>query len=478
MTYGPTPLWQRTHVAQQCGVVAIAPTQPATQTCEGTPLAPSRGMPTPRGLHPADSASRAFPGRASAKGTPTKPITTVTDAPRRLWSICKVWQSEYPWDVRAEKIAQALTAAGHRVSLLARNRTGLPEVEQLPEATVHRLPRWRWAPTWLDAAATLPAFFNPRWLRQILRVARHTRADVILCRDLPLAVPCILVAKRLGIPVVLDMAENYPALLQASRSAGRSTLGDGFVRNPAAARLIERWVLPRVDGILVVVEESRDRLAAMGVPSERIALVSNTPPRSRLDSPPALHLGGGALRAVYLGRVEMQRGIGTLLEATALLRAEGVPLALTIYGDGRDLALFRARAEELSLHPPTVLFRGRVPNEIALAELAEAHVGIIPHWKDELCDTTVPNKLFDYMAAGLAIVTSDAAPLKRIVEACGCGRVYRERNTADLARALRELGDPLVRRDAASRGRTAVATTYYWERDIERMFALLDTVVT
>jgi hypothetical protein len=161
-------------------------------------------------------------------------------------SICKVWQVEYPWDVRAEKIALALTQAGHQVNLVARNRTSLAEVERLPEATVHRLASWRWAPSWFNAASMVAAFFNPRWFRHIARVARRTRADVILCRDLPLAVTSIVVARRLGIPVVLDMAENYPAMLETRRSTGRAKPWDVLLRNPAVARRLERWVVARV----------------------------------------------------------------------------------------------------------------------------------------------------------------------------------------------------------------------------------------
>ncbi len=399
------------------------------------------------------------------------------DVRARALSVCKVWQVEYPWDVRAEKVALALTQAGHRVNLVARNVTGLAEVETLPEATVHRMTSWRWAPRWLNAGSMVAAFFNPRWFWHILRVARRSRADVILCRDLPLAVTSVLVAKRLGIPVVLDMAENYPAMLRSRRSTGRAKPWDIVMRNPGLARLIERWVVARVDGILVVVEESRDRLTRMGVPPERIALVSNTPPLARLDAGPARHQRRDALRVVYLGRVEEQRGIGTLLDAAARLCADGFPVAVTIYGDGKDFATYRARAHALGLEPPTVVFRGQVPNEVALGELLDADVGVIPHWRDEQFDTTLPNKIFDYMAAGLPVATSDATPLRRIVDTCDCGRAFRERDHVALARALRELGDVTVRRAAGERGRAAVRATYHWERDVERMLAFLTTVV-
>lgn len=425
-------------------------------------------MPSLRGVSPGNT--RATPQRRAGADRGAL-------AGSGLLSICKVWQVEYPWDVRAEKIALALTRAGHHVNLVARNRTALPEVERLPEATVHRLPSWRWAPGWLNGASMVAAFFNPRWFRHILRVARRTRADVILCRDLPLAVTSIAVARRLGIPVVLDMAENYPAMLRSRRSTGRVKPWDIVMRNPGLAHLIERWVVARVDAILVVVEESRDRVTAMGVPEERITLVYNTPPLQRLDARPATHDGTAPLKAVYLGRVEEQRGIGTLLDAVAQLRAGGFPVALTIYGDGKDFAAYNARAHGLGLDPSTVAFRGQVPNEVALAELAHADVGIIPHWRDEQFDTTLPNKIFDYMAAGLPVVTSDATPLKRIVEACRCGSVFRERDAAGLAQALRHLGDAAVRRAAGERGRAAIRTVYNWDRDVERLLEVLRGVV-
>src|SRR5712671_914888 len=142
-------------------------------------------------------------------------------ASERPLTVCKVWDSEYPWDVRVEKIARALTDAGHAVHLVARNRRGAAVIERSPEATIHRLTPWRWAGARLNAASMFPAFFNPRWVRAITRTAREVRADVILCRDLPLAIPAIRAGRRLGIPVVLDMAENYPAMMRSRWDAGQ-----------------------------------------------------------------------------------------------------------------------------------------------------------------------------------------------------------------------------------------------------------------
>jgi len=175
--------------------------------------------------------------------------------------------------------------------------------------------------------------------------------------------------------------------------------------------------------------------------------------------------------------LELQRGIGTALEAVAILKEAKFPVRLTVLGGGFDEALLRGRAAALGLGQEHVDFRGQVPNDVALGELPLAHVGIVPHWKDESWDTTIPNKIFDYMAAGLAVVTSDAAPVARIVRTSGCGAVFPDRDPAALAAALRRFADPAVRRVAGECGRAAIRATYHWEQDVSRMLDLVTAVM-
>jgi len=417
---------------------------------------------------------RSTPARTSGGASA---VVAAATAARRL-TVCHVWDAEYPWDVRVEKISRALTEAGHAVHVVARNRRGDPLTERRSEGTVHRLRPWRWAPSWLNAASMFPFFFNPRWIRAITQTARRAGADVILCRDLPLAIPAILAGRQVGLPVVLDLAENYPAMLRSRWAAGRMRRIDAVVRNPTLARWVERWVLPRVDRVLVVVKEAGERLIAGGVAPERVAVVSNTPPIERLEfSRRDARSSNAPLNVVYLGLMEESRGVRILLDAAALLAQRAVPFRLTLYGGGKELQDFRAHARRLGLTQSQADFRGQVPNAEALAELPAADVGVIPHFADESWHTTVPNKLFDYMAAGLAIVTSDARPAARIIRETGAGLVYRHPEAAALARAIAALADPDVRHACARHGQHAVRETYHWERDVERLLDALRHVV-
>jgi glycosyltransferase involved in cell wall biosynthesis len=384
-------------------------------------------------------------------------------------SICKVWDAEYPWDVRVEKVALALTAAGHSVHIAARNRDGRPVDEVLAEGTVHRMPPLPGIGRRLNAAAMFPAFFNPRWIRLIRRTCQRTRANIILCRDLPLAPSAIFVGRRLGLPVVLDMAENYPAMLEEVWEAGHQRPLDLLVRNPTAASWLERWTIKRVDHTLVVVEESRERLIKLGVPEERITVVSNTPSLSRLAAPGAVRRStGDELTLVYLGLLEAARGIGPLLEGVARCRQKGTPVRLAIYGDGREAQLFANRAKELALSG-AVTFHGRVPYQDALEAIRTADIGVVPHFADHNWNTTIPNKLFDYMAAGLPVLTSNARPAARVVRETGCGEVFRDRDIEDLVGAMERLRDGGRRALAGDAGRRAIATRYNWETDALRL---------
>ena len=384
--------------------------------------------------------------------------------PRRR--ILYVWDADYPWDVRVEKICRALTEAGHDVHIVARNKAHRIEREALPEGTVRRMPSWRWGGR-LDAALGFPAFFNPRWARLIDGAIRDLRPDVVVARDLPLCPTAIWAARRHAVPIIHDMAEHYPAMIQEIYEVGRQRPLDYLVRNPAVVAAVERWCIARCDRILVVIEEMAERLAAMGVPRDTIDLVSNTPPRARVvPRAPRGHAAGAPLRLVYLGIMEIPRGIGDLVEAAALLRDAGVPVQVDLVGTGRDVAEFEARARELGVHGREVIFHGFVASHAqALRIVTDADVGVLPHRRCAHWDHTIPNKLFDYMAAGLPVLTSDARPFARIVRETECGEVFASTDARAMADAIRRLAQPERRQRQGENGQRAVAARYNWESD-------------
>lgn len=392
-------------------------------------------------------------------------------------SVLYVWDDDYPWDVRTEKVCAALTTHGSDVHLVARNTQWGPRTERLPEATVHRMAPWRALGKRIDGALAFPAFFNPRWVSLLAETIRAVKPEVLIVRDLPLCPTALNAGRRLGLPVILDMAENYPALVRSNWEAKRHTVWDYAVRNPAAVSAVERYCVQRVDRTLVVIEESGDRLVRdLGVPADRIDVVGNTPPRARAEHAlRPLRDASSPLEVAYLGIFEIPRGIGDVLEAMARLRGRA-KVRLTLVGDGRDMTIFREQAKRLALTDDEVSFRGFLAHDDALAVVAKADVGIVPHHAVEAWNTTIPNKLFDYMAAGLAVITSDAAPAARVVRTTGAGEVFRSGDASDLADAIVRLADPARCATAAAAGQRAIRDRYHWEQDAATLAAAVSLV--
>jgi glycosyltransferase involved in cell wall biosynthesis len=388
-----------------------------------------------------------------------------------------LWDSEYPWDVRTQKICSSLTNAGCEVAIVARNRRGDSTRESAPEGEIIRMPSWRRIGSRLDALTSFPAFFNPRWINLLRRAIREWRPDRLIVRDLPLCPTALWVANG-RVPVILDMAENYPAMIQLIWETGQAKPFDRLVRNPRLVAKVERMVLPKLGRIWVDVEEQRERLAALGVRLPPVDIVRNTPPVERVAAPPELRPrpDGFLLEAVYLGIVELQRGIGDMLRAAKVLRDRGTPCRVVIVGRGRDDAIVRRDAEQLGLGPDIVEFTGFLPHPDAMARLAHADVGVNPIHRNEKHDTTLPNKLFDYMALGLPVVTSDSVPSARVVKSSRCGEVFSSGDPVSLADALARLADPVRRVELGRNGQAAIRSIYHWERDFENALTGLRTI--
>lgn len=395
----------------------------------------------------------------------------LTARPRR---IVYVWDADYPWDVRTEKICRTLREAGHDVHIVARNRAWNPTVEDLPEGVVHRMRPWRVLGKAIDAQLGFPAFFSPRWYTLIDDTVTSVDADLIIVRDLPLCPTAIAVGRRREVPVVLDMAENYPAMIRDTWIAQRHKPLDYLVRNPRAVEAIERYCLPRVAHVLTVVEESSERIVSLGVDPRHATVVSNTPSIKRASGIALREASPrDALDIVYLGLLEVHRGIAELIDAAAILARQQTPFTIRIIGDGRDAELFHEQARRLGLFGTLVQFLGRLPYEEALGIVASSTVGVIPHHATEAWNTTIPNKLFDYMSLGLAVVSSDARPCARVVEQTGAGTTFHAGDAAGFATALSSMGDPTHRAAAAEAGTRAIAARYNWEVDAARLLEVV-----
>ena len=397
-----------------------------------------------------------------------------SDVPR----VMHIWYADYPWDVRVQKVIVGLQQRGWSVDVVARNKRNLAHRETVDGAVIHRLRSIRFLGRSLNGLLSFPAFLNPRWIKHIWRVARQTKPDVILVRDLPLAPAAIWVGQLLKTPVVLDMAEDYPGLLRALWENRVAKPMDRLVRNPTLASFVERWVLRRIDGVVCVIEESAARVRSLGVADAKITVVRNTPMTIDLPSNPRSNQDAGEeLLIAYLGLIERHRGVHDLIRAVAECRKRNWPVKLVVVGDGVGLPEIQKLATELGVLGRGVELLGRLENRRALDVIAKADVGAIPHIPCDAWNSTIPNKLFDYMSLGLPVLASDVPPVQRIVIQEACGVCYRSGDIMDLVSKIEELRSRSARTRMAAAGIAAITERYNWANDSERLDAALRRVL-
>ena len=400
-------------------------------------------------------------------------------------NICKIWDADYPWDIRAEKVVLSMIEAGHSVDLVCRNQARRPRIETNGRLTIRRLPAVSRLLGPVHTLCNFPVPVNPVWVAAIAHAIRDGHADLILVRDLPLALPAAILGKIYRIPVVFDMAEHYPAMLEDRlRYTPTGTFGK-IARHPGMARFIERTTLRFVDHTLVVVEESRDRLVEAGYPIEKVTVVSNTPRMDLWESRDVAQVqvaNNRTVNLVYLGNLDGIRGLDVSIRALRILKDQGYKAHLAVIGDGPSLTWLRQMAEELGVGDQAE-FVGRLSlhDESAMTRVKEimgrSNIGVIPHYATEACNATVPNKLFDYMIMGLPVIVSDMKPTARIVNEEQCGEVFKDRDPVDLARCVRALESPDVRREKGARGQSAITRRYNWGYDAKVMVETLEQVV-
>jgi len=391
--------------------------------------------------------------------------------------------ARYP-DIRVSKMMASLADAGHELVVVARTivpaASGLAahpyatEAERQMQARSNVVLRSMSPP--MRRVATVPYHVNPVWRRAVRDLVVRDRCDLLLVREIPLALAAVAAGREQGVPIVLDMAENYPALLAAWRrweGRGRA-LVNSVARNVALARRLERAVVRAVDAVLVVVPEHVDRVTALRGSTDNVIVVENTPALDELDQATAAVPMSGSNRLLELvcsGGVHYYRGIDTLVDAAALLRDRGGPDARwTVVGDGK-LAELRARAARRGVGD-VVRFVGFQPE--VLRFVARADVGIVPPHRSAHYDVTMPNKLYDYMALRKPVVVSDTIPMRRVVQSTECGLVFESGNAAGLAEQVAKLVDPEVRRSLGENGRRAVETRYRWDVDARTLVETIE----
>lgn len=370
-----------------------------------------------------------------------------------------------PPDIRVEKEAKTLMGEGHEVHLLLERRPNEPIDETVDGIRFLRgvtmgPVRERWHRYTFSFT-----FRDPLWRGAIEKFARGREVEVFHIHDLPLVQEAVTVGKSLGIPVIADLHENYPAGLQVWYE---STIKKKTIYQYGRWARYERRVLNEVDAIIAVVEESKQRLVELGLPPERIFVVPNTASREREKIPidrEIIERYHDCFVLTYIGGFAPHRGLDVVIRSLPYARDKIPPLRVVLVGDRNErYRRYLGRLADDVGCAELVEMTGWQPFEKIFSYIEASDVCLVPHARNPHTDTTIPHKIFQYMMLGKPVVVSDCPPLARIARDSGAGLVFTHDDPEELANRIIELytGEEL-RRGLSRAGREAFEDRYNWD---------------
>ena len=376
------------------------------------------------------------------------------------------------YTIRTHEIVLAQKAAGLDPHVVT--RCGFPVTQgtldgrrlvMLDGIPYHRLLPWH-MPARKDKAAVVGLELAARLTEQLKPAVLHAASNYAN------ALVALAIGKKYGLPVVYEVRGFWEDTWLSRHPDSETRAGSELYRRN---RDLETQCMLAADLVVTLGEAMRDEIVARGVPAGKVLIVPNAVSEEfllPLPDPSALRTELGIKPDEHVvGEVSSlvpHEGIGTLLQATRLLKDRGMKVRALIVGDGPERAALQRQAAGLGL-AETAIFTGRVP----VTKVREFHalldVFVVPRTPDRVCQLVTPLKPVEAMASGLCVVTSDVKALAEIIKPEVTGALTVPQDPVALADSLELLlCSPDIRRKLGDNAREWVARDRTWAHNATR----------
>lgn len=381
-------------------------------------------------------------------------------------------------DVRLSREAESLLEGGHKISVVAWIRS--PE-RQKDYEIINGVEVVRIKSSIDKSASFLKKIFQfMKGTSEIIKTVRKIDPDVIHCYNLEMMWPGMKLKRILKKPLVFDMGENWPEMMWVTSTRQSLSLR----LQVRAAKILEKWACRKADRIIVVVNESKDRLIEKGIGADKIAVVMNTEipenfSEKNIDKTLENELKkrfASSFVVSYIGWFGPHRGLDTCIRAMPYVIKEIPHAKLLLVGNGNNFDELNKLTNELGLNN-YVIFTGKVPHALLPTYVKISDACLIPHLSNPHTNSTIPNKLFQYMLMGKPQIVTDLRPLKRIVEETQCGLIVPAGDHHAMANAIIKLAkDREGREKMGENGKKFALKKYNWNVDEKKLIEVYKTI--
>ncbi len=258
------------------------------------------------------------------------------------------------------------------------------------------------------------AEFNTRLFFKLL----FLKNDLLLANDLDTLLPNYLISKLFLKKLIYDTHEYFT---EVPELIGRK-------RTRSFWLFIEKMIFPKLKNVITV----NDKLAEIysqkyHVP---ITVIKNVPFDKSFNDVRPIKFGNPNQKVIiYQGSLNMGRGLELMIDALPHLKN----CILVIIGDGYMLQELKSRVATLGLQEK-VLFLGKVHPKDLYNFTKNADLGI--SLEEDLglnYRYALPNKLFDYIQAGIPVIASDLPLFNKMLTRFKVGEILKKRDSKSLS---------------------------------------------
>jgi glycosyltransferase involved in cell wall biosynthesis len=360
--------------------------------------------------------------------------------------VCMLSSVHSAFDVRIyEKEAKSLVAAGYEVAIVVPHEKD----EEASNVQIKAVPR--------------PQNRRRRMTRTIWEVYRRAEelgASVYHFHD-PELIPVGLLLKLKGKRVVYDVHEDLPRDI-LDKDWISPALAKSVATAGAATELLGGLLF---DGIIAATPTIAARF-----PQHKTIMIQNFP---RLSSREAGNSRPRANRrhvAVFVGGLTRHRGAREMVLAMSKL-PKSSNAKLVMAGEFDPPAL----EAELRALPGwlQVEYHGWQPRTKIDTLLSEARLGLVLFHPFQNYIDAQPNKLFEYMSAGIPVIASDFPAWRELISTVGCGVLVDPLDAQAIADAIQWMFDHAEEaEEMGKRGAAAVRSRYNWHNEERKLLEL------
>ena len=299
--------------------------------------------------------------------------------------------------------------------------------------------------------------------RKVFLQAKKLQGDIYHIHD-PELIPSGLKLRKLNKKVIFDAHEDLPKQVKAKPYLpviARKVL-------PYFIEWYESRVSFKFNYIVTATPSIRDKFAKI---TPNVIDINNFPITDELVCP-IVEDRGPLSQVCYIGAITKIRGIEQLLQASALLE----DISLVLVGEFAEPTL--KELLQKTQNWSNVVETGFVDREVVKEVLNNSMAGLVTLLPTPNHLESLPNKMFEYMSAGVPIIASDFPLWKEIIDSTGCGIYVNPENPEEIKNAILYLSqNPIEAKKMGRNGYKAVATKYNWSSQFLRLSRIYNNIL-